>query len=80
MLLKVTGGTHLGIRGCYGEKYFQVVKAEDLAENIRQQLLPFKPKLKDAKLEQSDLHGRTVYRLDDKDGNTLFEYYYEEIR
>jgi hypothetical protein len=74
MKIRVTGGTHIGIASCYGEKDFEVDMEIQLSEVIRKnQGIP-----PEAKLESYIHNGKRIWCfIDPKDGKSvLFEFYY----
>lgn len=76
---KVTGGTHLGIVSCYGEKTFEVDVEPSLPIALVNALRKDVGIPEDAKLDYYR-HGPydITWCFVDKNNNTLFEFYYEQ--
>jgi len=71
MKIKVYGGTHIGIAGCYGVRNFNVKNIKEIEQIIRKE-----NNLENAtksSYEASD--GTKIHCLTDEKGLTLFEYY-----
>lgn len=71
----VVGGTHLGIRGLYREKIFEIGSQDELEGIIREEF-NLEGALKGSYITSSD---RVVHTLVNEKGETLFEYYVKEM-
>jgi hypothetical protein len=71
MKLRVLGGTHLGIRGGYGTRIFDVDHPDEIEKIIREE-----EGLQDAtKSSYESTTGFLINTLIDEKGLTLFEWY-----
>ena len=75
---RVTGGSNLDIKGCYGVKNFLAYSEEELRNRVKNDI----EKIKSAKLIFGDNYWRNkniIYTLCRIDGNkwVAFEFYYE---
>ena len=80
----VTGGTHLGIVSCYGEKEFEAKNEKELFELIDKNLV--KNKILDSEKGINNLDyyfdgsGKIIWVFTSENHYTLFEFYYKEVK
>jgi hypothetical protein len=82
MKVKITAGTHIGIRGCYGEKTITI-----MGNNVEDEVKAFVFSQFNHLIENSN-HSYTwqkwpgwsakqLYSFNNEHGSTLLEYYYK---